>query len=995
MKKTRAISLLLSLSLICAMLVPGAAAFAENESGSDNGMVINKTATANPDGSYTITLEAYATGSKVISEVKKDIPTDIVLVLDQSGSMKDTFSTTTEDAWVSYGKRTNSDNYADRAQSYNGNLWYKLPDGSYVEVSVTTEYQLKYTYEAYNSTNGKNYYQSQQGNLYCFYNGEYEKVTVTRTGNGGNRTYTYVFPDGNTPSRSGTDTNPGFTDEYQLYVKRATSNILTYTYSYTLNGVTTTIGSASEGADTVFDTEFYEKVSAGSSISRLSALKTTLTNFAAAVNQKAAGTDGILGTDDDVNHRIAVVGYASRADFNNPWINTEVFIGADQYNYNEDAKSYYGSAFQSMNTTQGQTNVAASIGALDANGATYTNYGLEMANGILDVNPVQDGETRNRVIILFSDGYPGRNADDFNQTAAEAALKEATTAKNAGVSLYAVGIFSGADATSPGNKNGSNTEAANWFMQNLSSNNGTPQTPSYYLSAADASTLNNIFQQISDNIDNDVTSATLSKETVIKDIIAPAFTLPQGAAAANITLETYQCTGKNGDAYTWSKNADAMGATATVNGDQVSVTGFDFAANYVGPVTENGAVTGYRGHKLVISFTVSPKAGFLGGNNVYTNTSAGVYADKNATEPVLTFERPQVNVPIQDVAVTAADKNVYLLSGLTADELKSGATVTVGGVPLNLTAENYGLETWQTEYVDITVKLYDADGTTEITDLTNLTDDTTYTISVTVTPKTDGTGAEGTPATAKSGTNAPAAINVFKPVLTFKDSNAYYGEAVPANNDYSSNKVGSEVWKHGDITSTDDGVTMLGTKPSLEITYTPDSSKIVDGKYTKQDVPVKATVKIGTDDVSAYTTFIHQDCADETWTGTNGDPAFMLHVKTCQLTITKTGGTDGEPYVFNIYKDYKDGNTSVYTQVTIVPNGDNRSVTIYELPVGAYTIEEDTGWSWRFTASYSDDVTLSKDNASGTITCTNSKVKDLWLNGFSAVVKNIFGTANN
>ena len=69
----------------------------------------------------------------------------------------------------------------------------------------------------------------------------------------------------------------------------------------------------------------------------------------------------------------------------------------------------------------------------------------------------------------------------------------------------------------------------------------------------------------------------------------------------------------------------------------------------------------------------------------------------------------------------------------------------------------------------------------------------------------------------------------------------------------------------------------------------------------------------------------------------------------------------------------------------------NSSVTIYELPVGTYTIAEDTGWSWRFKPSYSTDVTLSKDNTSGTITCTNSLSKRYWLNGFSNVEKNIFG----
>ena len=44
-----------------------AANYAANDTAPDNGMKISKTATPNADGSYTNMLEAYATGSKVIT----------------------------------------------------------------------------------------------------------------------------------------------------------------------------------------------------------------------------------------------------------------------------------------------------------------------------------------------------------------------------------------------------------------------------------------------------------------------------------------------------------------------------------------------------------------------------------------------------------------------------------------------------------------------------------------------------------------------------------------------------------------------------------------------------------------------------------------------------------------------------------------------------------------------------------------------------------------
>ena len=88
MKSKKYLSWLLCLSLLCTMLaLPSAPVYAE-ESGKDSGVVLKKTATYNEaDKSYTIRLEAYATGSKIVSTVTEDVPTDIVLVLDQSGSM--------------------------------------------------------------------------------------------------------------------------------------------------------------------------------------------------------------------------------------------------------------------------------------------------------------------------------------------------------------------------------------------------------------------------------------------------------------------------------------------------------------------------------------------------------------------------------------------------------------------------------------------------------------------------------------------------------------------------------------------------------------------------------------------------------------------------------------------------------------------------------------------------------------------------------------------
>ena len=921
MNKIKILSLLLCFALLTGILTPGAfaleakAADTSGDSGTTaEGIEVNKTAAVDEDGNYTITLEAYATGSKVISTESKDMPTDIVLVLDQSGSM---------DRCIVCGQENtsyhNTYKYTETTTIRDYNTYYIKNGSSYIEVRYCSGSHSYWGYE-YKCEGGKGWYISTQASDHT----EDAKITPKTKDN----------PDG---------------------------------------------------------TQFYTRTSSGYAkcTSRLSSLKTAVTTFANNVAKKAAGPDGVYGTGDDVNHRIAVVGFATGSYTENStdypaYGNTEVFIGSAQHGYNSGVSSYYGTAFQDMNTEAGYNNVIDSKNALAASGATCVDLGIEMANGIFNANPV-DKNSRNRVMVVFTDGAPS-TWYEYSETVAQNAIKNANDTKNTyNATVYTVGVFSGADATSAGNQNSNNdTQKANWFMQTVSSNNGKPQNPSFYLSAGDAESLNTIFQKISEQIESGGSSTTLGRETVIKDIVAPAFDMPKNPTDIKVyTADSDDSTDK------WKARVPFTEGTVTPDTENstISVSGFSFKDKWCGKETTNGTESFHNGQKLIIEFTVTPKDGFLGGNNVFTNTSAGIYENSSATEPVKTFPWPQVNVPIKNVTVTAQDKNVYLLGNLTADQIKTGATVKCGDVTLDLTKadQNYGLEIWQTEYVDITVEIKDEDGYAIPADgLNDLTEDTTYTITATVAPKSDALPASsGTAATAKSG-NDDGDINVFKPVLTYKDSEVYYGDNAPT--DFSANKT-PEVWKHGETVDT--SVIMIGTAPPLVITYTTETGKIVDNKInTKQDIAVDVTVKIDTNNVTDYTTFQHTDCTG-LQCGNPDNGRFWLHVQTCQLTITKCGGADGEPYVFTIKKD-----NEKYSEVTIVGNGE---ATIVELPVGTYTIEEDTGWSWRYLSpTYSaSSVTLSKDQTSATITCTNSNPKPYGLNGYSAVVENVYGTANN
>lgn len=105
-------------------------ALAEGSSGaSDGSMIVSKTATLENDGTYTIQLEAFSTGETLT--VMKQTPTDIVLVLDVSGSMKEQLDNTKiDDGYVpATGKVSETP----------PDVYHHCPDGTYSTVKWKDE----------------------------------------------------------------------------------------------------------------------------------------------------------------------------------------------------------------------------------------------------------------------------------------------------------------------------------------------------------------------------------------------------------------------------------------------------------------------------------------------------------------------------------------------------------------------------------------------------------------------------------------------------------------------------------------------------------------------------------------------------------------------------------------------------------------------------------------------------------------------------------------
>ena len=787
----------------------------EESTGADvDGLETTKTVVNNGDGTYTITLENYVTGNTTVTSDKKDIPTDIVLVLDQSGSMADCI----------------------------------VCGGS---VGSNSKHDV-YTYTPYSGTGG--------GNTHYYYkdnNNEYHRAYY----------YNGRWYDENWDTYSG-----------QIYTRTSTRE---------------------------------------SCSSRIDALTTAVTNFTTQVANKAKGENGVLGDDDDINHRIAIVGFASQSGYGN---NTEILTvegnnssytgGKLGVAYNNLTNTHYQNAFQDMSSSSDVLMVNNAIKALEAEGATGSDLGMEMAKNIFekDTYELSQGEQRNRVVIMFTDGTPTTQTN-FSQTVANGAighaktLKASTSENGYGATVYTVGVFSGANA-SPLTSASSNE---NRYMHYVSSNypkaesmsnnglkNGETANTGYYLSAGDADTLNNIFQQISNNIQNGTSSVQLGTETVVKDIVTPYFEIPSTINGQANTVKVYTAD-YNSDG-TWDARVESS-LTADVNGNTVDVDGFDYALYYCD--TTNGREKGdnsqsgdYYGSKLIVEFTIVPKEGFLGGNDVPTNDSAsGVYKNSTELTPMETYEYQDTNVliPKVDIEVSAADKNVYYNGSISYDELRKDSTsvakiTTATGiktVDLNLLE---GLEEWQYEHVYIVYELKDEDG--NLIDasgsLNELKEDATYTLSVRIEPKVEkeATEEEAYVATAKDDLDE-GKINVFTPELTFKDGNVYYGGTMPT--DYDS-LLTNTTWKHVDTYHDANGVEMIGNAPTLTLEYSPVTGTV----NTKDDIAVNVTdVKIG--DVSVPTAFEWESCEIGE---TKADGAeFQLHVHVPSLTVK-----DGDVY---------------------------------------------------------------------------------------------------
>jgi len=321
---------------------------------------------------------------------------------------------------------------------------------------------------------------------------------------------------------------------------------------------------------------------------------------------------------------------------------------------NDKYKDYWGYTYNYSQTviglTAAGTGAAAlkdAVNALDPDGSTAADYGMNRAKSIIDSVKNNDHQ---KVVIMFTDGEPN-HSNGFSTTVANDAIKASKSIKGAGATVYTIGCFS---------KTYKDTENVPKYMNRVSSNyldattmrDGTKTSSDYYKTVSSAEDLNNIFKTISETVGT--TTVKLDDTSVLRDVISDSFTLPEGYTDGDIKAYSVSCESstKNADGtytYTWKTTPDADKYDVTVADDNktINVTDFDYAANWVDQYDVGGSKS--HGKKLVVEIPIVLDPDATG--SVDTNGPAsGIYASADAETAFANFKTPTVYVPFFTVA---------------------------------------------------------------------------------------------------------------------------------------------------------------------------------------------------------------------------------------------------------------------------------------------------------------------------------------------------------
>lgn len=730
-RKRKAGSRMLGVFLSFAMAVTMFPAMASANEGTstqadDNSPVqLSKTATLQSDGTYTIDLEAYVTGEIVTQIERTNKPTDIILVMDQSGSMAWSMSGLPDDNYSEAGRITN-------AQAYEGSYYYRVGNEYF---PVTVKYASTSNVEKYVDDAGNVYDESQVAKTWINEhqrtveaNGPYlasSLISLHRVSWGSG--FFYVeheyetnwlgVPSGDGVAAGGVTMDAaevrndlrnnyqGYTVQFEnsdytaaVYTQLTPIYGHTYEYYYTdADGNLVALPSVGTANDDPCPYTLYQ--TGDSSGRRLDVLQYAAQKFVDSVQADAVTNN--------IDHRIAVVGFGSNGGNNDGYRNTEI-LTVDQLSvddaptadtdpdytnggaYFPDRKEYNGAQYGTnaydsalgtalRNVRNDKQNINTAISALTAYGATRSDLGMQMAEDILSARTGTDKD-RDAIVVFFTDGEPTSGSEfeewvaaDTINTAKELKIgyyvndAEQSHGTSGGMStgealgytasVYSVAVYNGASPTGSANINGSGATRINDFLHMVSSNypeargekQGSREWEFFRESGA-----NNGYYMVANNaasLANAFNTIANNIHEVVTTVNLDSESVLRDILSSSFTLpegydpntEITVTEAPYQGNGSWGAET-ASSAKVTRSGNTIDVTGFDYTENVVAEAADGQSATG---RKLIVSIAgIEAEASAATGSPVFTNTAeSGIYDTVEGEEVLIKeFDRPTVTI---------------------------------------------------------------------------------------------------------------------------------------------------------------------------------------------------------------------------------------------------------------------------------------------------------------------------------------------------------------
>lgn len=396
----------------------------------------------------------------------------------------------------------------------------------------------------------------------------------------------------------------------------------------------------------------------------LEPLKAAATAFAQSIAQNAEKYDA--------DHRIAVV------EFSSP-------VKKDDASLCTHANPYYANILSADNAQSALLDAKANsakladiFASLKAKGPTYSDDAMAQAESILRLNR-QSG--RNQAVILFTDGGPGSygwgkyDLDGSALPTANGAIACAGRMKANGVKVYTIGVFNSENLD--GEIGRQNTQYLNCVSSNYPearsmSDSGEKANDGYCSIGGLQMDLSGVFADISSVIGEPVRSAS------VVDTVSRSFYLT--AAQKQTILERFP------DASI--VEADSGETTIRIPDMDLPPVATDSSGNPVNTADEG---------IFELTFSVTARAEFLGGNDVATNSGVcGVFTQDGVQ--LAAFAQPSVRVPVSEAALDR------FLETKSPDDLYCGDTLRAQDLYVDKS------DGWAAEYARVRYSVTDAEG---------------------------------------------------------------------------------------------------------------------------------------------------------------------------------------------------------------------------------------------------------------------------------------------